>query len=121
MASGRPNDAALIFPMLRKGTEWTDSAYRSWRKRVYVPNAKAVGLEQPRPYDLRHSLASLLFAEGRNPAEIAEQMGHSLQTLLGTYTHVIAELRGQKRRSAETLIRQARESSGVKNVSHEAV
>jgi integrase len=93
-------------------------AYRSWRKRVYIPNAEAVGLEHPGPYDLRHSLASMLFAEGRNPAEIAEQMGRSLQTLLGTYTHVIAELRGQKRRSMESLIRQARESS---QMSHDAV
>ena len=37
---------------------------------------------------------SLLFAEGINPAEIAEQMGHSLQTLLTTYVHIIEELRG---------------------------
>ncbi len=44
---------------------------------------------------------SLLFAEGVNPAEIAEQMGHSLQTLLSTYTHVIEELRGRGRESAD--------------------
>jgi hypothetical protein len=76
---------------------------------VFTPAAKAVGIEKPRPYDLRHSFASLLFAEGTNPAEIAEQMGHSLQTLLNTYTHVIEELRGQPRRSAEALIREARD------------
>lgn len=119
MASGRPDEASLVFPM-RDGRPWTDTAYRNWRKRVYVPAAESVGIEQPRPYDLRHSLASLLFAEGMNPAEIAEQMGHSLQTLLGTYTHVIAELRGQKRRSAEMLIRHARETSRATSVPHEA-
>jgi integrase len=84
-------------------------ADRNSRKRFFTPAARAVGLEKPRPYDLRHSLASLLFAEGVNPAEIAETMGHSLQTLLDTYTHVIEELRGQERRSAEALIRDARE------------
>ncbi|MGZ4367096.1 MAG: tyrosine-type recombinase/integrase, partial [Gaiellaceae bacterium] len=67
-----------------------------------------VGIESPRPYDLRHSLASLLFAEGMNPAEIAERMGHSLETLLRTYTHVIEELRGAEREPAETLIAKAR-------------
>ena len=34
-----------------------------------------MGIESPRPYDLRHGLASLLFAEGMNPAEIAERNG----------------------------------------------
>ena len=61
-----------------------------------------------RPYDLRHSFASLLFQEQRNPAEIAEQLGHSLQMLFSTYAHAIDDLRGQKRVSAVTLITKAR-------------
>jgi integrase len=61
-----------------------------------------------RPYDLRHSLASLLFAEGRNPGEIAEMMGHSIETLLGTYVGVIEELRGKPQQPADELIREAR-------------
>ena len=32
------------------------------------------------------------------------QLGHPLQTLLGTYTHVIEELRGTPQRAAEDLI-----------------
>jgi integrase len=109
MASGRPDERHVIFPM-RDGRLWTESAYRNWRRKVFMPAAKTVGIETPRPYDLRHSFASLMFQEGNNPAEIAEQLGHSLQTLLGTYTHVIDELRGQPRRSAEDLIREARDS-----------
>jgi integrase len=108
MAQGRPEGAKPVFPM-RDGRYWTETAYRNWRRRVFVPAAEVVGLEKPRPYDLRHSFASLLFAEGINPAEIAEQMGHSIQTLLSTYTHVMEELRGKKRRAAEALIREARE------------
>jgi hypothetical protein len=50
----------------------------------------------------------LLFAEGRNPAEIAELMGHSIETLLGTYVAVIEELRGRAQESAEKLIQEAR-------------
>lgn len=94
---------------MRDGRLWTDTAYRNWRKQVFGEAAEAVGLDGLRPYDLRHSLASLLFAERTNPAEIAEQMGHSPQTLLGTYTHVIEDLRGRDSESAEELIRRARE------------
>ena len=72
-----------------------------------------------RPYDLRHSFASLLFVEGINPAEIAEQLGHSLQVLLNTYTHVIEELRGRHRESAGPLITRAREEMLTQS-SHEA-
>jgi integrase len=111
MACGQPADGALVFPDF-DGEPWRDRTYKNWLRRVYQPAAKAVGLANPRLYDLRHSLASLLFAEGRNPAEIAEQMGHTLQTLLSTYTHVIEELRGSPRKSAETLIRQARAKGG---------
>jgi len=32
----------------------------------------------PRPYDLRHSFASLLLAEGRTVHYVATQLGHSL-------------------------------------------
>jgi hypothetical protein len=77
---------------------------------VSTPAAKGCR-DQDAPAVLRHSFASLLFQEGTNPAEIAEQMGHSLQTLLGTYTHVVDELRGKPRRSAEALIRAERAQS----------
>ena len=112
LASGRPPDTALLFPD-RQGNAWSEHAYRNWRRRVYQPAAAALGIESPRPYDLRHSLASLLFAEGRNPAEIADSMGHSLQTLLGTYTHVIQELRGAGRVDPAELIREAREPGHI--------
>jgi integrase len=105
LASGRRE--GLVFPM-RDGRPWTDTAYRNWRRRNFARAAQAAGIEHPRPYDLRHSFASLLFAERRNPAEIAEQMGHNLQTLLSTYVRVIEELRDADRVNAEDLIRAAR-------------
>ena len=110
LASGRPAESELIFRM-DDGRPWTDTAYRNWRTRRFLPAAKAAGLDGLRPYDLRHSFASLLFLEGVNPAEIAEQLGHSLQMLLSTYTHVIEELRGQERQSAEALIKRARDAN----------
>jgi integrase len=94
----------LIFPG-HDGELWSEAAYNSWRRRVFEPAAP----EGVRPYDLRHSFASLLFAEGRNPFWIAEQMGHTLQTLLSTYVRVIEELKDTERVNAEALIRAARD------------
>lgn len=107
LAQGDPPRTALIFPA-RDGQPWSDSSLRNWRARVYVPTAKSVGVVSPRPYDLRHGFASLLLREGANPVEIAEELGHSLDTLLKVYSHVIRRYRGKPSQSAEDTIRQAR-------------
>jgi integrase len=67
MACGRPDDDALVFPAF-DGRHWREDTYRNWRRRIFKPAAKKAGLSGMCPYDLRHSLASLLFAEGRNPS-----------------------------------------------------
>jgi integrase len=115
LASGRPSADSLVFPT-RDGQPWGDFDWRNWRRRRYQKAAKDLGLTTTRPYDLRHSLASLLFAERLNPAEIAEQMGHSIQMLLSTYTHVIEELRGRDQVVAEDEIRTARVTIATEDV-----
>jgi integrase len=107
LKSGRPNDDQLIFPA-KAGGIWQDHDYRNWRKRNFTTAVEASGIACSRPYDLRHCCASLRFAEGINPVEIANEMGHSLETLLRTYTHVIKELAGQGVVSGDDLVRQAR-------------
>ena len=43
-----------------------------------------------RPYDLRHTFASLLIAAGKNPLYIAQQLGHySAGFTLDTYGHLM--------------------------------
>jgi integrase len=98
----------LVFPT-RAGTAWDEDDWRNWRHRVYVPAAKAAGLTTTRPYDLRHSAASLWLHEGRTIIEVATWMGHSGQMALSTYVHVMSEL-GDERISAEDAIRRAREA-----------
>ena len=105
MVSGRPDDNTLVFPASDGGL-WKDHDYRNWRKRVFKPAANPLGIAKP--YDLRHSYASLRFAERANPAEIADEMGHSLEVLFSTYAHLIAELKGAGPVSAEALILEAR-------------
>jgi hypothetical protein len=73
------------------------------------PNSRAAGLDPiPRPYDLRHSFASLLLAEGRQPLYVARQMGHSLAVLLSTYAHLIDEYSEGEPIDAEAEIADAR-------------
>ena len=65
-------------------------------------------LARARPYDLRHSFASLLLHEGRSVIYAARQLGHNARYTLGTYGHVIDELDDQPQLSAEDAIAAAR-------------
>ena len=70
-----PLPSALIFPT-SKGMLWTGEDWRNWRQRQWANAVEAVGLEHARPYDLRHSFASLLIHEGRSVMYVARQLGH---------------------------------------------
>jgi integrase len=74
-----------------------------WSKARYEAKVKPLP-----PYDLRHAFASLQIRAGMSIPELAEQMGHSPQMTVMTYTHVIRELKGEPRVSAEEQIEQAR-------------
>lgn len=98
----------FVFPK-RTGSAWREHDWRNWRRRVFLPAAVSAGIEISRPYDLRHSFASLLIHEGKlSVIEIASQLGHSAETLLSTYAHVLAELKGQPKVSPVVQIRRAR-------------
>jgi integrase len=91
MASGRPGDTALVFPSAT-GEGWTKDEWDVFRRRAWSTASKRSGLASvPRPYDLRHSFASLLLAEGRTVHYVAAQLGHSPVLTLSTYGHLIAE------------------------------
>jgi integrase len=91
MASGRPGDGALVFPG-REGDAWTKDDWDVFRRRGWSTACRRAGLDAvPRPYDLRHSFASLLLAEGRTVHYVAAQLGHSPVLTLSTYGHLIAE------------------------------
>jgi integrase len=121
LASGRPGSDAYVFPAAGGGP-WRDHDWRNWHKRVYVPAAIAAGVDAPRPYDLRHSFASLLIHEGRySIVDIAAQLGHEATMTLSTYAHVVAELRDAPRMGAEDHIRAARVSPYGPDTAHEPI
>ena len=99
--------SSLIFPSAT-GTPWTLAAYQSWRRRAFNRAIKAAGLEHGRPYDLRHSFASLLLHEGRSVIYVARQLGHDARLTLSTYGHVMDEFEDMPRLDAQTAIADAR-------------
>jgi integrase len=113
MASGRPGDSELIFPM-RNGAPWSAAKYRNWSDRIFDPAVERAGLPPIRVYDCRHACASLWIAAARNPVSIAKQLGHSVGTLLSTYSHEIDEYADRPPIDPEVEILRAREARSVR-------
>lgn len=106
LRSGRPAKGALVVP--HPLGAWSKSRWENWRRDAFNPARDAAKLGELRPYDLRHTFASLLLAEGRAIHYVAEQLGHSAQMTLRTYGHVIADYRDREAIDADAEIRAAR-------------
>lgn len=120
LAAGRPAQDALVVAT-SAGTPWSKEDWGNWRDRRWAPACRAAGYDTaPRPYDLRHSFASLLLAEGRQPVYVAEQLGHSVAVLLERYAHLLPEFEG-RRVEPEREISSAREISCTSGVRRAAV
>jgi len=60
---------------------------------LFVRQTRRAGLPQIRLHDLRHSVASILLAQGVHPKVVSELLGHATIALtLDTYSHVIPSL-----------------------------
>ncbi len=100
--------ASLLFPR-PDGLPWRTDDWDNWRNRRFNPAAARAGLVRPRPYDLRHSFASLMVREQRTSVvELAEQLGHAPTMTLNTYAHVFAEHRRTQPVDANEWILRAR-------------
>ena len=105
LQSGRPAAKALIFP---SATVWSQPEYQSWRRRAFKRSLDGPTVEHARPYDLRHSYASLLLHEGRSVIYVARQLGHDARLTLSTYGHVMDEFEDAPQLDATTAIADAR-------------
>ena len=108
LVARRPPEDALIFPRA-DGRAWTRDDWGNWRSRTWHEACARVGLDAPRPYDLRHSAASLWLAEGQQQLQVARWLGHSLSELQKTYAHLFEEYGGRQAIDAEREILAARE------------
>lgn len=68
--------------------------YQNWRNRHWQPACRKAGITA-RPYDLRHTFASLRAQQGIPPHALKEWMGHSsITTTMNVYSHVYQEDKG---------------------------
>jgi integrase len=111
LSVGRPSPSQLIFPGDQAGCAWTKSDWNKWSADRWKPAIRVVGLPADTvPYDLRHSFASLLLAERRQPQYVARQLGHSVAVLYKHYAHLIEEFEEATSIDAEAEIWAARRS-----------
>jgi integrase len=71
-------------------------------------------VDEGRPYDLRHSFASLLLHERRSVIYVARQLGLDARLTFSTYGHVIDELDEMPHVDADTAISAAREALHIR-------
>lgn len=73
------------------------------RRRIWLPLLERAGLSVRRPYETRHTYATLMLAAGENPEYIRRQMGHAdAQMLFHTYSRYVPNL---TRRDGEAFCR----------------
>ncbi|BBP00746.1 site-specific integrase [Sulfuriferula nivalis] len=73
--------------------------------RVWTPLLAYLGIPYRRPYETRHTSATLWLGAGENPTWIAKQMGHSNTEMLFTvYTRYVPNLTRQDGSAMERLI-----------------
>jgi integrase len=89
---------------LRAGPEWEEHDYvfpntrggalnqSNLLHRGFYPTLVRAGLPRVRFHDLRHSVATYLFAMKKHPKAVQEALGHSeIRTTLDIYTHPASE------------------------------
>jgi integrase len=77
-------------------------------KRVWYPLLRYLGLKERRPYQTRHTAATLWLASGENPLWIARQLGHSsTEMLFKVYGRFVPNLTRQDGSAFERLLLQA--------------
>lgn len=66
---------------------------KNFTDRVWYPLLRHLGLKARKPYQTRHTCATLWLAAGENPEWVAKQLGHTnTEMLFGTYSRFIPNL-----------------------------
>lgn len=92
-------------------------------KRVWHPLLRLLGLKSRRPYQTRHTAATLWLASGENPEWIARQMGHTTtEMLFRVYSRYVPNLTRRDGSAFERLLKSEytaamddEQAGGIKN------
>jgi integrase len=86
----------------------------NFQRRSFDKVLRRACLPHMRPYDLRHSSASLLLLANEPAKVVSERLGHSTVTLtLNTYSHVLPGMQERAAAKLDTIFRAANASAGV--------
>lgn len=87
--------------------------------RVWYPLLRHLGLEKRRPYQTRHTAATLWLGAGENPEWVAKQMGHTDTTMLfKVYSRYVPNLTRQDGSAFNNLINAALSGSAAMESTH---
>ena len=79
--------------------------YRVVIRRHFKRVVRDAGLGALRPYDLRHTCATLLLAAGEHPKVVSERLGHaSIVMTLDVYSHVLPDMQQAAAEKLEAII-----------------
>ncbi len=79
--------------------------HRNVTKRIWYPSLRLMGIKARKPYQTRHTAATLWLASGENPEWIARQMGHTSTRMLFTiYSRFVPNLTRQDGSAIERLL-----------------
>ena len=82
-------DSELVFQNAGGGS----LNYHNLARRVWYPTLEKAGLRRRKPYQTRHTAATLWLAAGENPEWVARQMGHTSTKMLFTvYSRYVPDL-----------------------------
>jgi integrase len=73
-----------VFLDPRYEAPWMDE--RAFRRSFWEPAIKALGIRYRKPYNMRHTYATMMLMAGMTPAFCASQLGHSVEMFLTTYS-----------------------------------
>jgi integrase len=78
---------------------------KNFTDRIWYPLLRHLGLERRRPYQMRHTAATLWLASGEAPEWIARQMGHTTtEMLFRVYSRYVPNLTRQDGSAMERLL-----------------
>jgi len=73
-----------VFNDPRYSAQWEDE--RAFRRSFWTPTLKLLGIRYRRPYNMRHTYATVMLMAWMTPAFCAKQLGHSVEMFLKTYS-----------------------------------
>jgi len=93
---------------------------KNFNNRVWKPLLADLGLAQRRPYQTRHTAATLMLAAGENPEWVAYVLGHTnLQMLFRVYSRFIPNLTRQDGSAMANLLHQQWGKAGARPTRHQ--